>query len=111
MSKNDYDRDVYRSMAMITQFGLNMIVPIVLCGALGLFLDKKLGTNWIAIVGFFIGALAGFRNIYVFAKKIYEKPGLTRRQIERRQRKIAKESEAESEGSSKPSDETPKQGA
>ncbi|MBR4760918.1 MAG: AtpZ/AtpI family protein [Lachnospiraceae bacterium] len=111
MSKNGYDRDVYRSMAMITQFGLNMMVPIVLCGALGLFLDKKLGTNWIAIVGFFLGALAGFRNIYVFAKKIYEKPGLTRRQIERMERKEAEEAKAQARDLSHPADETPRQGA
>lgn len=51
-----------------------MIVPIFLCTFLGIFLDKKLGTNFLVVVLFFIGAIAGGRNIYVFAKGLYEKP-------------------------------------
>ena len=57
--KNGYDRSVYRSLAMITQFGINMLVPIVLCGGAGMYLDKLLGTSF----------LAGFRNIYIFAMR------------------------------------------
>ena len=87
MKKNDYDRDVYRSLAMITQFGIHMIVPILMCGGLGLFLDQKLGTGYLAILLFFVGALAGFRNIYVFSKKIFSTGGKTRREIERQKRK------------------------
>ncbi|MDR2889333.1 MAG: AtpZ/AtpI family protein [Lachnospiraceae bacterium] len=56
---------------MITQFGINMLVPILLCTFLGIFLDRKLGTSFLVIILFFMGALAGFRNIYFFAKKIY----------------------------------------
>ena len=87
MKKNDYDRDVYRSFSMITQFGINMIVPILMCSAIGYYLDQKLGTGYIAIIMFFIGALAGFRNIYVFAKKIFSAEGQTRRQKERKERR------------------------
>ncbi len=87
MKKDGYDRDVYRSLAMISQFGINMIVPIMLCGALGLFLDRKLGTSYLAILMFFIGALAGFRNIYVFVKKMLSTPSQTRRQKERKERR------------------------
>ena len=80
MKKDDYGSDVFRSLAMISQFGINMIVPILLCAGLGLFIDRKLGTQWVCIAGFFLGALAGFRNIYIFAKKIYSNPGMTKRQ-------------------------------
>ncbi len=45
-----------------------MIVPILLCTFAGIFLDRLLGTSFIVIILFFIGALAGFRNIFVFAK-------------------------------------------
>lgn len=72
--KNKYDKDVYKSLTLITQFGINMLVPIFLCTFLGIFLDKKLGTNFIVIIMFFIGAVAGARNIYIFAKDIYDKP-------------------------------------
>lgn len=69
-----YKNSVYRSLAMITQFGINMLVPIFLCTFLGIFLDRKLGTSFIVIILFFLGAAAGFRNVYRFAKEIYDKP-------------------------------------
>lgn len=67
-----YKKNVYRSLALITQFSINMLVPILLCTFLGIFLDKKLHTNFIVIILFFLGALAGFRNIYIMSKQIYE---------------------------------------
>ena len=67
--KNGYDRSVYRSLAMITQFGINILVPIVLCGGAGMYLDKLLGTSFLSVILFFVGALAGFRNIYIFAMR------------------------------------------
>jgi F0F1-type ATP synthase assembly protein I len=78
-NKNPYGKNVYRSMAMITQFGINMLVPIVLCSLAGMYLDRKLGTSFLMIVLFFVGALAGFRNIYIFSKRIYEQPAQSRR--------------------------------
>ena len=36
-----YDKSVYRSLALITQFGINMLVPIFLCTIAGVFLGKK----------------------------------------------------------------------
>lgn len=56
---------------MITQFGIDMIVPIALCSLLGYYLDKKLGTSWIFVLMFFIGAVAGAGNVYRFAKKVF----------------------------------------
>lgn len=73
--RRKYDRSVYRSLAMITQFGINMLVPVFLCSFLGIWLDKKCGTSWLMIVLFFVGALAGFRNVYIMAKRIYEDKG------------------------------------
>lgn len=68
--KDGYGKNVYRCLTMITQFGINMLVPIFMCFFVGYFLDQKLGTNYIMIILFFVGALAGFRNIYVFSKKV-----------------------------------------
>ncbi len=73
MGKNrKYKRSVYQSMALITQFGINMLVPILLCSFAGMYLDRKFGTAFWFVLLFFVGALAGFRNIYILAKKIYE---------------------------------------
>lgn len=74
MKKNRYKTEVYKSLALITQFGINMIVPIFLCMFIGIILDRKLGTRFIVIVMFFLGAAAGARNVYVFAKGIYDNP-------------------------------------
>lgn len=74
MKKKGYDKEVYRSLTLITQFGINMLVPIFLCTFIGIFLDKKLGTSFLVIIFFFLGALAGARNIYIFARNMYDKP-------------------------------------
>ena len=67
-----YHKSVYQSLAMITQFGITMLVPIFLCSFLGWYLDQWLQTSWLFVALFFIGALAGFRNIFILSKKIFE---------------------------------------
>lgn len=67
-----YKRSVYQSLALVTQFGITMLVPIFLCSFAGWFLDEKLGTAFCFVLLFFVGALAGFRNIFILARKIYE---------------------------------------
>ena len=66
-----YDKSVYRSLVLITQFGINMLVPIFLCTAVGVSLGRKFSIDWLAIPFFMAGALAGFRNIFIMAKRIY----------------------------------------
>lgn len=67
-----YKKNVYQSIVMITQFGINMIVPILMCTMIGVYVGRKFDMLWIVIPLFIIGALAGFRNIYFMAKKIFE---------------------------------------
>jgi F0F1-type ATP synthase assembly protein I len=49
-----------------------MLVPIFLCSFAGLYIDSKAGTAFWFVLLFFVGALAGFRNIFILARKIYE---------------------------------------
>ncbi|MDE5678862.1 MAG: AtpZ/AtpI family protein [Lachnospiraceae bacterium] len=70
--RKKYDKSVYQSLALITQFGINMLVPVFLCSFAGIWLDEKCGTSFWMILLFFVGALAGFRNIYIMAKRIYD---------------------------------------
>ena len=68
----DEDRAVYQSLAMVTQFGLNMIVPICAMSALGgIWLDQKFGTSYLTILFFAAGAAAGGQNVYRMARRIY----------------------------------------
>ncbi len=61
--------ETFMLLSMITQFGFHMLVPIALCFFVGYLLDRHFGTKYIAILLFFVGAMAGFRNIYVFATR------------------------------------------
>ena len=77
--KNRYDRSVYRSFVLIMQFGINMLVPICMMSALGIFLDKQFGTSFIMVILFFVGAIAGGQNVYRMAKGIYEDDDSTKK--------------------------------
>lgn len=61
-----YKKSVLRNFALITQFGISMLVPIALCVGIGLLIDKKFGTYWV-IPLIFVGMIAGARNIYRMA--------------------------------------------
>ena len=71
MARHPYNRTVFRSLALITQFTITMLVPIALMFAAGYWLDQKLDTSFFTVVFFFIGALAGFNNVYRLARQIY----------------------------------------
>ena len=72
MKKRKVEKSVFRSLTLISQFGINMLVPIFLCSFGGWYLDKWFNTTFLFVVLFFVGALAGFRNIFIMARKIYE---------------------------------------
>ena len=61
-----YKRSVYKTLALISQIGISMMVPIALCVALGIWIDRRFGTYWI-IPLIFVGMAAGFRNVYHIA--------------------------------------------
>ena len=70
MMKNN--REVFQSFSMIMQFGINMLVPIFACTLFGAWLGEKTDISWLAIPFFAIGALAGMRNVFLFARRIYD---------------------------------------
>jgi len=72
-NKRKYDKSVLQSLALISQFGINMLVPIGLMLWLGLWLDEKFGTSWLVIPCFCVGAIAGAQNIYKMAKGLMGK--------------------------------------
>jgi F0F1-type ATP synthase assembly protein I len=74
MKKNN-TRKVFQSLMLILQFGLNMIVPIVICTLLGAWLGRRYDIPFITVPLFIIGALAGFTNIFKMARKIYGQDG------------------------------------
>ncbi len=69
MKKN---KSVFQALVLVTQFGISMLVPILLCTLLGVYIGKRFSIPIIAVPLFLIGALAGFRNVYRLAKSVYE---------------------------------------
>ena len=67
-----YKKNVFQSFTMVMQFGINMIVPIVMCTLFGVYIGRKFDMMIIVVPLFIMGALAGFNNIYRMAKKIFE---------------------------------------
>ena len=69
MKKNN--QEIVQSFAMITQFGIHMLVPILACTLFGAWLGEKISADWLAIPFFAIGAMAGMRNVFQLARRIY----------------------------------------
>ncbi len=67
-----HKNSVFQSLILVTQFGINMLVPILLCTMIGAYLGKKFSIPIIAVPLFLIGALAGCRNVWIMAKKLFE---------------------------------------
>ena len=61
---------IVRCLSMISQFTIHMLVPICMCSYLGYWLDERWNTDFMFILLFFVGALAGGRNVYRLAKQI-----------------------------------------
>lgn len=85
-----YKKNVYQSLVQITQFGLYMIIPILLCTFIGIWLDRWLKTSFLVIIFFFLGAAAGGRNIYIFARQIFDKDKHSPYESRKKQREKAK---------------------
>ena len=68
MKKKGYGREVFANIALISQLGISMMVPIFLLLFIGIYLENK--TGWFLTVPFLIlGILAGCRNTYILANK------------------------------------------
>ena len=64
MKKTDL-RDVFRNLALASQFGISFISPLLLCVVLCWWLTTRLGLGgWIYIPGFFFGLGGSFSIAY-----------------------------------------------
>ncbi len=68
MNSPKKNRDVAKALMLVTQLGVNMLVPIFLCLFIGQWLDKQFGTQFITIIFIFVGILTAYRNFYVVLK-------------------------------------------
>ena len=71
-AKSSKNSSIGKTLVLVSQFGISMIVPIVLCMFLGMFVADRLSAPIITVPFFILGALAGFRNVYILARSVYE---------------------------------------
>ena len=72
INKNEKKGIVYGLM-LITQVGISMIVPILLCLFIGLWIMKYINNPLVVLFAIIFGMIVGFRNIYVMVMSIYGK--------------------------------------
>ena len=71
MSEQDEDkRNQRRLMAMAASMGFSIVLATVIGLAAGVFLDRFFETSpWLTLIFLLLGIVAGFRNIYIIAKR------------------------------------------
>jgi ATP synthase protein I len=66
----DDTRKLLRQLGMASTIGIQLVVAIFVGLAIGVWLDRRLGTfPWLALLFMIFGVAAGFVNYYRFAKK------------------------------------------
>lgn len=69
-----FSREIIKNFSLISQLGISMVVPILMCLFLGIWLDKTFGTEPLFLIIFIIlGVLSSFRNMYVLTMSTIEK--------------------------------------
>ncbi|HXY62655.1 MAG TPA: AtpZ/AtpI family protein [Nitrospirota bacterium] len=70
---DEKDRKLIRMIGVLSTVGLVLVFATVIGLYIGLKLDAWLGTSpWFTAIFFFIGLAAGFRNLFVYAKRSQE---------------------------------------
>lgn len=67
-----YKKSVYTTFALVSQLGISMVVPILLCTYVGAWLEEKIAFPF-TIIFIVLGILAGGRNVYALLKNSTKK--------------------------------------
>lgn len=74
MNDNDWKKEAFKAVALVTQLGLVVIISILIPLAVGYFVDKLIGTQMaFKILGLVLGVAAGYWNGAKTVKKFLEK--------------------------------------
>lgn len=68
-------RKTFQILTLVTQLGLLMISSVGIAMWLGIWLDRRLGTSFMTVILFFLGAVAGFQSAYRMIKQIFRDEG------------------------------------
>ena len=68
---NKKHRELVRCLSLVSQLGITMLTPVILCTLLGVWLDNRFST-YFTLPLLIMGILAGARSAYLLAKKAEE---------------------------------------
>ncbi len=60
--------EIARALAMLTQLGISMMAPVILCAFIGSWLDNHFGWSITAVL-LILGVMAGARNSWILLKQ------------------------------------------
>lgn len=60
-------KTVFQTFSLISQLGISMIAPVILCTIAGVWLEDQFSTP-LTIPFIILGVLAGVRNVYALVK-------------------------------------------
>jgi len=64
-------KEMFRTLGYVSTIGISMAAAIGIGAWLGLYLDKKFGTEpWLFYICLGLGIAAAFRNLYLMYKKV-----------------------------------------
>lgn len=67
-------RDVFKQLVLISQLGISIITPTLVCILICVYISNKTGVGgWIYIIGFVFGLGASFMTAYKFYKAEVDK--------------------------------------
>lgn len=70
---DEKDRKLIRMIGVLSTVGLVMVFATMIGLFVGLKLDKWLGTSpWLTAVFLLLGIIAGFRNLFIYARRSQE---------------------------------------
>lgn len=64
--------EMFKNLALISQLGISMMVPVFVGVGIGLFIDKHFNTMF-SVLGLILGIIAGYRNTYLIVKDTMDK--------------------------------------
>ena len=69
MNRKINHKEIVQNLDMVTQLGVSLLAPVVLCAFIGNWLDGKFGWSVTALL-LILGVAAGARNAWIMLKQI-----------------------------------------
>lgn len=67
-----HNKIIFETLALISQLGISIIVPVIMCTFAGVFIEKRFSVS-VTVPLIILGVLSGVRNAYYILKEAHKK--------------------------------------